>query len=194
MKPRLLIRSLSLETIFGTINVYSYGFCVALALLSCFLVCTRELERLKIPAEDSMFMLFFIPGFWFGSKAQMFASAAMFGGEWPSMNFNTGSYLLTLSMEYVAAPTTGRGGTVIRRLVSNSDIRSSFFKSQSCRSHIPKTQQQTVTDVTTPLVMYVMRIVVRVKGFVCRGLGFHHARSGSRWSWSWFCRVSFGIS
>lgn len=72
------------------INLYSYGVCIAAALGSCTVAMSRDLDRLGIKAEAVMFMMCFIPGFWFGSKAQMVISAVLSGEPMPYLGLNTG--------------------------------------------------------------------------------------------------------
>lgn len=71
-------------------NVYSYGIMVASALGSCTYILGSELGRLRVDAEACTLMLAFIPGFWFGSKAQMVISAIASGSEMPNLGLESG--------------------------------------------------------------------------------------------------------
>lgn len=71
-------------------KVYTYGLFIALALSSCVVVLESELRRLKIPADGSLMMLAFIPGFGIGSKVHLLVSALAMGGSIPNMSLETG--------------------------------------------------------------------------------------------------------
>lgn len=74
----------------GPLTIYSYGAMIALGLAACTLVVSRDINRLGLPMDASTAMIFFIPGFGIGSKAQLFLSFMAGVGDNANMGLEAG--------------------------------------------------------------------------------------------------------